>query len=211
MKILHLVIAISVLLLVNFINNMVKYFKCIKVLLFLMIMLQACLPISVVNKDYWSCNSTDSSVYFANSLYFEGVLEKDKFNLESMILYNNGFCALHYKHEFWKQMSHKQFLKRRDVCWGRYKLLKDSLVIQYFSETGCGGGSPFLYTVHQLAGKILEEGSISITSYQFNNGCSYATEKKGYVIIPIDTVKYFVKNIPFPSDSLNWLQKKNFK
>ncbi|MFN0188597.1 MAG: hypothetical protein ACKVQV_07840 [Bacteroidia bacterium] len=108
-------------------------------------------------------------------------------------------------------MSHKQFLKRRKVHWGRYKMLNDSIVIQFFIPSGCGGGSPNIYTVSQLAGKMLLTNEIIISSYQLNYACSDATYKKGYNIVPIDTFKYLVKNIPFPSDSSNWLQKKNFE
>jgi hypothetical protein len=189
---------------------MVKYFKCIIVLLFLMIMLQACLPISVVNKDYWSCNSTDSSVYFANSMYLE-LTDINKFYLSSMILYSDGYCALSHVPEFWKRISDKQFLKRGYVRWGRYKMLNDSIVIQFFIPSGCGGGSPNIYTVSQLAGKMLLTNKIIISSYQLNYACSNSTYKKGYNIVPIDTLIYLVKNIPIPSDSSNWLQRKNIK
>lgn len=190
---------------------MSKSLNLILVLFFTTILLQSCLPIGWINKDYWTCNSTDSSVYFSKSLYLEMIEGKNGIIFESMILYNDGFCAFHYKKEFWKQMSPRQFGRRSNVYWGRYKILKDSIVIQFFGDTGCGGGSPFIYTVHQLAGKILIDGSVILSSYEFNNACANGSSKEGYVIKPIDAQIFTTKDIPFPNDHSNWLQRKNIK
>lgn len=188
---------------------MSKSLSLILVLFFTMILLQACVPIGWINKDYWTCNSNDSSVYLSKSLYLEMIEGKNGVIFESMILYNDGFCAFHYKKEFWKQMSPKQFGRRSNVDWGRYKLLKDSIVIQFFSNTGCGGGSPFIYTVHQLAGKILKDGSVIISSYEFNNACANGSAKEGYIKWPIDVQIFRTKDVPFPIDNSNWLMRKN--
>lgn len=188
---------------------MSKSLSLILVLFFTMILLQACVPIGWINKDYWTCNSNDSSVYFSNSCYFEREERGNKFFINGMIFYNDGFCALHHKKEFWNQMSHRQFGRRSNVDWGRYKLLKDSIVIQFFSNTGCGGGSPFIYTVHQLAGKILKDGSVIISSYEFNNACANGSAKEGYIKWPIDVQIFRTKDVPFPIDNSNWLMRKN--
>ncbi len=190
---------------------MTNSFKLIMALLFKLMLLQACLPIGWINKDYWTCNSNDSSVYFSNSRYFERVERGNKFFINGMIFYNDGFCALHHKKEFWNQMSHRQFGARSNVSWGRYKLLKDSIVIQFFDDTGCGGGSPFIYTVHQLAGMTLKDGSIIISSSEFNNACANSSYKQGYVLMPIDVQIFTTKEVSFPNDNSNWLMRKNIE
>ena len=186
---------------------MYNWFSMTKLIVISLItLITSCAPIPHVRKDYWSFGSKDTNTYLENSTYFElGLGSKFSF-VESMILYSNGYCALSYKKEFWKNMSRRKFLNKSNVYWGKYKLLNDSIVIQYFCDTGCGGGGLFDYTVHQLKGKFILNNSLVLEKFEYYQACG-----SEYIIKPIDVMVFSSKNIPFPSDSSNWLQKKNFK
>ena len=172
----------------------------------LITLITACAPISHVRKDYWNIHLTDSGTYLKNAMYFELDPGSTFSFVRSMILYNDGYCALSPIEEFWKEISKRQFLHKSRVNWGVYKILNDSIVIQYFNETGCGGGGIDIYTVHQLKGKVVLNNSIVLEKFEYFRECG-----SEYIIQPINEKVFYSKNIPFPSDSSNWLQNKNFK
>jgi len=192
--------------LITLIFSLVMNIKILITVFSFMTMCIACAPFSDVRYDYWNIHSTDSGSYLEKATYFELDPESRFFFVKSIILYNDGYCALSPREEFWKKISKRQFLNKNNVDWGRYKILNGSIVIQYFNQTGCGGGGIYSYTVHQLKGKFILNNSIVLEKFEYYQACG-----SEYIIKPIDEMVFSFKNIPFPSDSSNWLQKKNFK
>jgi hypothetical protein len=188
-----------------------------KLFLFFLLVLfvQGC---SSVDKDLWTFKEERpiSKMNFAIKLRFNGYYQigqeqfykKGRCIHDSFILFDDGYFAA-YNPTSLVNKSKSQIKEAKWMKWGRFILNRDSIVIQYFEDTGLGGTIDKHYTVQQLRGVVLNDTTIRIENHTFKNSTARCGYSSGIHNVNLDAPLMFYHK-PFKElpSSENWLMEE---
>ncbi len=188
--------------------------------LWLGVIISLCTCISVVDKDLWEFSGNkqaESTVPIRTDGYYR--LSTDQHNETALANYLNffqsGYLVAAGPPTFWSRFSEKELGGKELGKWGRFAITKDSILFQYFVDTGPAGS--FLpriqkFTVYEGKGTIVNDSTIFISDVKYKIATEIGNQRPGiyeeYHNPPLEFNFIRCDTIPPPN---NWLMEEERK